>query len=322
MAPILALSSFLSATSRGTGNFLRARSFYVSGISMMSSKSAAPTLLTGNQAVEVFKTGGVKFIDGSWHMGNARDPSAEFIAERIPNSHYFSIDDVSDKSDDLPHMLPNEAVFEAAVSSMGISNDDHVVVYVKPNCFSGPRVWWMFKTFGHDKVSVLDGGLNAWKAAGGDVVTGEALTTVARTDYKSSRSSACLANAKDVLSVVATGSAQIVDARSKGRFNGTAPEPRAGLEGGHIPGSLNLPFTELVVDGDVTKFRTPSEIRDAFKEAGVVFGSKIVLTCGSGVSASVLALGLNLLGQELPSSPIYDGSWSEWGGRSDLPKMK
>ena len=322
MAPILAFSSFLSATSRGARNCLRSRAFYVSGISMMSSKSAVPTLLSGNQAVELFTNGGVKFIDGSWHMGNSRDPSAEFLAERIPNSHYFNIDDVSDKSDNLPHMLPNEATFEAAVSSMGISNDDHVVVYVNSNCFSGPRVWWMFKAFGHDKVSVLDGGLNAWKSAGGDVVNGDALVTVSSTNYKAAYTSAHLANANDVLSVVATGSAQIVDARSKGRFDGTAPEPRAGLEGGHIPGSLNLPFTSLVTDGDVTKFKTPAEIRDAFKEAGVVFGSKIVLTCGSGVSASVLALGLNLLGQELSSSPIYDGSWSEWGGRPDLPKMK
>ena len=115
---------------------------------------------------------------------------------------------------------------------------------------------------------------------------------------------------------------QIVDARSKGRFEGTAPEPRAGLEGGHMPGALNLPFTMLMQEDDVTSFRSAVEVRDVFKEVGVVFGSKIVLTCGSGVSASVLALGLDMLGQELDSCPIYDGSWSEWGARSDLPKMK
>ena len=288
---------------------------------MISSKPPIPTLLPAAQAVELYKRNSIKFLDGSWHMGTVRNPAAEFLAERIPGAQYFSIDDVSDKSSDLPHMLPDEKTFDSAVSSMGISNDDHVVIYVHPGCFSGPRVWWMFKAFGHEKVSLLDGGLNAWKAAGGEVVC-DAVVPPARTAFKSSLSSSSHVNASEVLRVVNTGSAQIVDARSKGRFEGTAPEPRAGLEGGHMPGSLNLPFTMLVKEDDVTTFKSPQEIRDAFKDAGVVFGSKVVLTCGSGVSASVLALGLSLMGQELQSFPIYDGSWSEWGARSDLPKMK
>lgn len=291
-------------------------------VSMMSSNSGIPTLLTASKAVELHKNHLVKFVDGSWHMGKLRNPSDEFLAERIPGSQFFDIDEISDKSTDLPHMLPSNEVFANAISSKGISNNDHVVVYVHPNCFSGPRLWWMFKAYGHTNVSILDGGLNAWKAAGGETIVNEPLSPVKPGNFTAELAGVNLIDVDGVLKVVNTGSAQIVDARSKGRFEGTAPEPRAGLEGGHMPGSLNLPFTMLVQDDDFTKFRSPTEIRDAFKDAGVIFGSRIVLTCGSGVSAAVLALGLNLLGQEMASSPIYDGSWSEWGARSDLPKMK
>lgn len=291
-------------------------------VSMMSSNSEIPTLLPASKAVELHKNHLLKFIDGSWHMGKSRNPMDEFLSERIPDSQFFDLDEVSDKSTDLPHMLPSNEAFADAISSCGISNSDHVVVYVHPNCFSGPRLWWMFKAFGHTNVSILDGGLNAWKAAGGVTVVNEPVTPVAPGKFTAELVKTNLVDVDGVLRVVNTGSAQIVDARSKGRFEGTAPEPRAGLEGGHMPGSLNLPFTMLVQDDDFTKFRSPAEIRDAFKDAGVIFGSKIILTCGSGVSAAVLALGLNLLGQDLSSSPIYDGSWSEWGARSDLPKMK
>ena len=322
MVQILALSSFLTIVTRRSLNIRRGACIRAPLISMMSSKSTVPTVLTAKQALALHKSGSVKFLDGSWHMGTTRISSVEFLSERIPGAQYFDIDQVCDKSTNLPHMLPDDQTFEDAVSSMGISNDDHVVVYVHPNCFSGPRVWWMFKAFGHDKVSVLNGGLNAWKAAGGDVDCCKAVIPAERTNYKATLSQRCHINANEVLSVVNMGSAQIVDARSKGRFEGTAPEPRAGLEGGHMPGALNLPFTMLVKEDDVTSFRSAVEVRDAFKEVGVVFGSKIVLTCGSGVSASVLALGLDMLGQELQSCPIYDGSWSEWGARSDLPKMK
>ena len=322
MVLILAWSSLLSVVSRGSLNIRRGANIRTPLMSMMSSKSGVPTILTATQALALHKSGSIKFLDGSWHMGTTRNPTAEFISERIPSAQYFNIDEVSDKTTDLPHMLPNEKTFEDAVSSMGISNLDHVVVYVHPNCFSGPRVWWMFKAFGHDKVSILNGGLNAWKAAGGEVDCKETVAPAAKAYYKATLSPRCSVNANEVLSVVNMGSAQIVDARSKGRFDGTAPEPRAGLEGGHMPGALSLPFTTLVKENDVTSFKSAVEVRDAFKDVGVVFGSKIVLTCGSGVSASVLAVGLDMLGQELQSCPIYDGSWSEWGARPDLPKMK
>lgn len=290
-------------------------------MSMMSSKSQIPQLLPASQAIELHRSSSVKFVDGSWHMDNVRNPYAEYLSERIPGSQYFNIDEVSDKSNDLPHMLPDEKFFDAKVSSMGISNDEHIVIYVHPNCFSGPRVWWMFKAFGHENVSLLDGGLSAWKAAGGSTICNQPCSEASPSNFKSILSPVHYVSVDDVLKTVYSGSSQIVDARSKGRFEGSAPEPRAGLEGGHMPGALNLPFTTLL-EGDLTTFKSPVEIRDAFKEAGVIFGAKIILTCGSGVSASVLAMGLTLLGQELQSCPIYDGSWSEWGGRSDLPKTK
>ena len=314
-------SSILAVVTRGSTILRKVSVQRTNQISMMSSKSRIPQLLPASQAIELHSSSSVKFIDGSWHMGNVRNPYAEYLAERIPGSQYFNIDEVSDKSNDLPHMLPDEKFFDAKVSSMGISNDDHIVVYVHPNCFSGPRVWWMFKAFGHENVSLLDGGLSAWKAAGGETICTAPSSVVANGNFKSTLSSAHYVNVDDVLKTVNTGSSQIVDARSKARFEGSAPEPRAGLEGGHMPGALNLPFTTLLKE-DLTTFKSPVEIRDAFKEAGVIFGAKIILTCGSGVSASVLAMGLTLMGQELQSCPIYDGSWSEWGGRSDLPKTK
>lgn len=314
-------SSIFAVATRGTSFLRRPVIYRTNQVSMLSSKSGIPQLLPASQAVELHRSSAVKFVDGSWHMGNARNPYAEFLTERIPGSQYFNIDEVSDKSNDLPHMLPDEKNFAAKVSSLGISSNEHVVVYVHPKCFSGPRVWWMFKAFGHENVSVLDGGLTAWKAAGGGTVCNEPCPIVTPGNFKSNLSPVHYINVDDVLQIVNTGSSQIVDARSKGRFEGTVPEPRAGLEGGHMPGALNLPFTALLQE-DLTTFKSPVEIRDAFKEAGVIFGAKIVLTCGSGVSASVLAMGLTLLGQELQSCPIYDGSWSEWGGRSDLPKIK
>jgi thiosulfate/3-mercaptopyruvate sulfurtransferase len=318
MVAMIILSSFIN------GAIYSSRAVTCTALKAMSTKSSAsiPTLVSGTRAVELYKSSEIKLIDGSWHMGKARDPFAEFKAERIPSAQYFNIDDISDKSNDLPHMLPDEKIFADAVSSMGISNDNHVIVYVQPGCFSAPRVWYMFRAFGHDKVSVLDGGLNAWKAAGGEVLCGEPVVSPVRADFKAAFRSKASVNLGEVLNIVNYGSAQIFDARSKGRFEGTAPEPRAGLEGGHMPGALSLPFNLLLKDDDVTTFKTPSEIRDVFKESGIVFGSKVMLTCGSGVTAACLALGLNLLGYELEQSPIYDGSWSEWGARSDLPKMK
>ena len=219
-------------------------------------------------------------------------------------------------------MLPSPEYFSEYVSQLGINNDDHIIVYTKPDCFSASRVWWTFKVFGHSKVSILNGGINSYKALNGSLEVG-VLSKITPTTYvASSFQSNLIVNKEEVLDIVNNGSKQILDARSNARFKAEDPEPRAGLEGGHIPGSLNLPFLLLLQPNDPTMFKTPEEIRDILIESGYIMGSKVILTCGSGVTAAVLAVGLNLIGKELDISAIYDGSWSEWGSFPELPKSK
>lgn len=288
--------------------------------------SSVPALLNPEEAIHLWETNPkkVKFVDGSWHMVKSRDPVQEFNFERIIGARRFDIDACSNKETSLPHMLPSTTEFSNYVSALGISSDDHVIVYSTHDCFSAPRVWWTFHAFNHNKVSVLNGGLKAWKAAGGKIESGpvEEGKNNELGDFVATLNPEMVKSVDDVVDIMNSGAAQILDARSKARFLAQAPEPRQGLEGGAIPGSLNLPFTSIVQADDVTSFRSPVEIRDAFVDAGIIFGSKIVLTCGSGVSAAVLSLALTVIGKSLEQSPIYDGSWTEWGGRSDLPKMK
>jgi thiosulfate/3-mercaptopyruvate sulfurtransferase len=290
---------------------------------MASSSSAPviPSLLEAEQAISLHRAGtNIKFVDGSWHMNKERNPAAEFIAERISGAQYINIDEVSDKSTSLPHMIPTAEEFAHHMSNAGISSSDHVVVYGTQGAFSPARVWWMFRLFGHDRVSILNGGLPAWKAAGGATQSGDVVAP-AKGDFTAKLNPNLVIKANDVLTIVSSGAAQIVDARSLARFMGEAPEPRAGLAGGHIPGALCLPFTSILREDDVCKYRTPLEIKNAVQASGVILGANMVFTCGSGVTAAVLYFGCHLLGIDMEKLTLYDGSWTEWAQNPDLPKV-
>ena len=256
----------------------------------------------------------LRVVDGSWHMPQLkRDARAEFVAAHIPGAVFFDIDAIADHTTDLPHMLPDPATFGRAVGALGIGNGDRVVVYDVRGVVSAARVWWTFRAFGHDAVAVLDGGLRKWRAEGRPVESGVPAPT-ARTFTAALRPE--LVRGLDAMRAnLASRVAQVLDARSAGRFAGTEPEPRPGLRGGHIPGSLNLPYDSLYREDGTLK--SSDELRAALETAGVDLARPVVTTCGSGVTASVLALALFLVGR--PDVAVYDGSWSEWGGRPDTP---
>jgi thiosulfate/3-mercaptopyruvate sulfurtransferase len=259
----------------------------------------------------------LRVVDGSWHMPQAkRDPAREFIDAHLPGAVFFDIDGIADRASGLPHMLPSPEVFAKAVGALGIGDGDRVVVYDSRGVVSAARVWWTFRAFGHDAVAVLDGGLPKWRAEGRPVVSGAASPTARRF---TPRFRPELVRAVDQIKAnLGTKREQVIDARSRGRFTGTEPEPRAGLRGGHIPGSLNLPYDELhATDGTL---RPPAELRDAFVAARLDLGRPVVTTCGSGITASVLALALHRVGR--PDVAVYDGSWTEWASRDDTPAGK
>jgi thiosulfate/3-mercaptopyruvate sulfurtransferase len=256
----------------------------------------------------------VRVVDGSWHMPQLkRDARAEFTQAHIPGAVFFDIDAIADRRTSLPHMLPSAAEFARSVGKLGIGSGDRVIVYDSRGVISAARVWWTFRVFGHDRVAVLDGGFPRWLAEGRPVASGEAAPRPRRFSARLRRRLV-----RDLASVrgnLKIRREQVLDARSRGRFTGTEPEPRAGLRSGHIPGSLNLPYEQLYqADGTLLG---PHALRRQFEAAGLALGKPIVTSCGSGVTASVLALGLAVLGRA--DVAVYDGSWTEWGGRADTP---
>ena len=256
----------------------------------------------------------VRIIDASHHLPTTgRKPRPDYDREHIPGAAFFDIDGVSDHDTDLPHMLPDAATFGAAVGGLGIANGHKVVVYDTIGTTGAARVWWTFRAFGHQDVAVLDGGLPKWKAEGRPLSADPARHPPAA--YTATLDPALVRSLDQVRANIDSRREQLLDARSAGRFHGTEPEPRAGLRSGHVPGSCNLPSTSLFQPD--RSFKPADELERLFRDAGIDLGRPIVTTCGSGVTAAVLALGLYLIGRD--DVAVYDGSWSEWGARADVP---
>jgi len=258
----------------------------------------------------------LRVVDGSMYLpASGRDAAAEYAAGHLPGAVFFDLDASSDRRSSLPHMLPSAADFAERMSALGLDDADDIVVYDGSGAnLSAPRVWWMFRVFGHQRVAVLDGGIGKWRSEGRPVESGT--PTRRRGSFTARRlPGAAVRGLEEVRKAAGAGEEQIVDMRSAGRFAATEPEPRPGLRGGHIPGSLNLPYDELVrEDGTLP----PAEsLQRRIAAAGIDPSGPIIATCGSGVSACALIHALHLLGHD--QATLYDGAWTEWGGRADTP---
>ncbi len=272
-------------------------------------------LISSEELASLLREGRVVVLDATFTMPGASPTSEELYAQRhIPGALRFDVDAVADRSSDLPHMLPSEADFAAAVGAMGISNDTHVVVYDTPGLMSAGRAWWMFRIMGHDKVQVLDGGLKAWQAEGREL-SAEVPVPSPR-DYVARRNGDMVRDKAQMLANLDTGKEQVIDARSADRFHARVAEPRPELSSGHIPGSLNLSFDKLT-DPATGRLKPAAELSALFAEAGLRGDRPVVTSCGSGVTAGALLFALALTGRS--DVALYDGSWTEWGRPGDTP---
>ncbi|MEE8515100.1 MAG: 3-mercaptopyruvate sulfurtransferase [Alphaproteobacteria bacterium] len=257
----------------------------------------------------------LRIVDASWYLAaEKRDPASEYRERHIPGAVWFALDAASDQASPLPHMLPSAEVFASLMGELGIGDGDQVVVYDGAGLFSAARLWWMLRAFGHDKVAVVDGGLPKWLAEGRPVATGA--PEITRRDFRARLRPELVRAFDDVHANLSSHREQVLDARSPGRFKGLEPEPRPGVRPGHIPGSLNLHYASLLDPEDHTLLAN-AELASLFDGAGVDRAKPVICSCGSGITAAILAFALGRLGAREVS--VYDGSWSEWGARADAP---
>ncbi|WP_169568796.1 3-mercaptopyruvate sulfurtransferase [Sneathiella limimaris] len=259
----------------------------------------------------------IRIVDASWYMpGENRDPKAEFEAAHIPGAVFFDIDDIADTDSSLPHMIPAPEKFSSKLRKLGLGDGNRIIVYDGSGIRSAARAWWMIRLFGHDDVSILDGGLPKWQAEGRAI---DDLPTKPIERHFTSRINNLLVKEKDqVLANIDSQKAQVLDARSKGRFEGTEAEPREGLRGGRIPGSYNLPFNDLLTSEGTLK--SADELKAAYEASGIDLKKPVITSCGSGITACVLAFGLHMLGHR--DVAVFDGSWTEWALDETLPVQK
>ncbi|MFT4159059.1 3-mercaptopyruvate sulfurtransferase [Shinella sp.] len=254
-----------------------------------------------------------RIVDAAWYLpAQNRNGAAEYAGGHIPGAVFFDQDVIADHSSSLPHTVPAPDVFAAEVGKLGISDTDTIVVYDGPGIFTAPRVWWLFRTMGAKNVFVMDGGIDGWKKEGRPLETD--LPEPAPAIFHTNFNPYAVTSFEEMRGIVSTGSRQIADARGAGRFTGEEAEPRAGMRSGHMPGARSMPSGTFSEGG---KFKDLASLRRHFEASGIDLSKPVVTSCGSGITAAIITLALHSLGHE--DNTLYDGSWTEWGGREDTP---